>query len=259
MGIHQIRKAEFKDSTAIYKLISEAFDESYLSYTIYQSPKSVKYISSLISEISQENKHYLMVLVDDLHFQVKGYYHATLVGEQLFLNYIAVSGMFAGKGLGYSLLSHYEDTGIKVGINQFGLDVFENNQFVKDWYMKHGYKQEFTSFFAHIAFDSLGGTHDVLVLDENEWEKALNDEINNGFSKITCKYGQGFITLGLINGNRYRLLGYEGMTLDDAIGVVKTSFRNRCRDTLIVSSSKPLTNKWSIVRQDCIVRLVKNG
>jgi ribosomal protein S18 acetylase RimI-like enzyme len=252
----QIRVAKPEDVIAIYELMCEAFDETYLSYTIYQSPKVVKYLFSLASDTAQDRKHHLVVLLEA--GMIRGYYHAIADGEQFFLNYIAVADRAFGKGYGRILLSHYEDTGVKLGCKRLKLDVFQRNELARDWYIRHGYQHELTSFLSHIALGKLQQVDNCFVCNQSEWNRAYQEESDNGFSKIALKYGRGSIALGLINGTRFKLLEYEGVTFDEAIAAVSNHFSGKGRDTLIVSSSTPALDSWPVLKQERVLRLAKN-
>ena len=240
----------------VYALMVEAFGDQYFPYTIYQSPKSVRYLNKLISFNSDSNPYRLMVLRKG--GSVQGYYQAFISTEKFFLNYIAVRRALSGKGLGSALLSHFERTGKILGCEQYGLDVFEQNRHALEWYSRKGYDKESESILSRIALGIVNKPGPVLNCRVEAWETAINEEMGRGFSQLECSCGYGSVVLGLINQSVCKLLKYEGVSFEDALLSINDYFRGRKRDSLIVSSSRLPASHWPLSQQDRVFRLVKD-
>lgn len=244
------------DAPDIYALITEAFGDEYLPYTIYQSPKSKSYLKKLITTNYNKNPKNLLVL--KIEENIQGYYQSFVSSNTCFLNYIAVRSANSGKGLGGKLLSHFEYSGKNLGCNRFSLDVFEKNKRALNWYKNKGYIQEEESILSLIALGQMSKYGPSLEYQEKEWKAAIAREEECGFSQLECLCGQGSILLGLINGNACKLLNFTGLSFEEAISAINTHFKEGQRDGLIVSSPGLPENHWPLKRQDRVFRLKKD-
>jgi ribosomal protein S18 acetylase RimI-like enzyme len=248
-----VRPAIPSDAETIYALMGKAFGETYIVYTIYQAPQSIEYIRYLIR---QNDFHYFFVLCQSN--QPVGYYHAFRRETDFFLNYVAVLPGMQGNGLGQVLLEHYEDKGWKEGCTRLVLDVFDSNAIAKKWYLSHGYQIESFSYLTRLSMwnqnivrPSIGLTYDV-----EQWNRALQEEQEHGFSKIKCSSGPIQLTVGLIAGNVCRLMDYSNISLDDAIISIIRMFGSH-RRVLVISSVHKISSDWQVLSSEKVIRLFK--
>jgi ribosomal protein S18 acetylase RimI-like enzyme len=246
-----IRRATSGDVSAIYKLMVDVFGETSLPYTIYQSPLSVRYLEQLIASSDRDDFY---VLQEDS--SVIGYYHAVHDSFDLFLNYIAVSALARGKGLGTRLLKHFELNGISKQCRSLSLEVFEKNVRVVKWYLEHDYRDVSSKYLARIRIRE-SPRRDFLSIcaSDLEWCQAYSKEKLYGFSKIECRCGNGYLTVGLIGGNSVKLLTYEGVSLEDAINALVGYFHDT-RTVLILTLNNLMTDV-PYISVDKTIRLSK--
>lgn len=255
-AISPIQRASQDDIPEIYSLMVEAFGSRFLSYTIYQSPKSVSYLKRLSSSNLENNGQALVVLRRE--GRIQGYYQAFASAKKYFLNYIAVRSTSSGKGFGSVLLSHFEDKGKMFNCTQYKLDVFEQNRRALEWYNRKGYEKESESIMSRIALGIIDKRGPKLRCESGTWDAAVNQENEKGFSQLECSCGQGSIVLGLINGNVCKLLKYEGISFEESVLSINDYFAGSKRDSLIVSSTSLLASDWPLRQQDRVFRLAKN-
>jgi len=242
---YRIRRARSEDASAIYLLKVEAFGDKYLSYTIYQATQSVSYLEQLIADSPERSYHDLHVLEQD--GTIRGYYDAVRLPEEYLLNYIAVTRETRGLGLGGILLRHFEDAGKSIGCKALALDVFASNSSVSAWYYRHGYHLVAASFHVRLAIDALAGNNAPALLCENSvWGNAYNEEKVQGFSKVACRCGSGYLIVGLIAGNICKLLDFTGLSLRDAAGAIANHFEGE-REYLIISALRDLPQDLPIL------------
>jgi ribosomal protein S18 acetylase RimI-like enzyme len=251
----EIRLAEAHDASSIYALMCEVFAHSFLPFSIYQSPKSISYLVSLIAEAHAQSQNALYVLKQN--GGLVGYYHALRQGDVFFLNYVAIATAKQGHGLGDLLLRHFEATGEGLGCTQLALDVFERNEVARAWYARHNYGLLSTIFCIRLSLSGWS-VADALPIHcaTDEWSRALLTEEQQGFSKVTCACGVGTITLGLINRNVAKILDYSGIALEQVIVALGT-WLNRQRQFLLLSSVAPLPSTWPVVATDAVLRMAK--
>jgi GNAT superfamily N-acetyltransferase len=253
-GPYHPRIARPEDAPTIYALKEQAFGDSYLLYTIYQAPQSVRYLARLIAEAHKLSGQGLVVIEHD--GKIRGYYHAMCRTAQYFLNYIAVTQEAEHLGLGSVLLRHFEETGKDIGRQMLALDVFDSNPFVRDWYYRHGYRLTEASFCVRLAMDALPGNGAPLLCQQDALVHALAEEGAWGFSKVECQYGSGHLTVGLIAGHTCKLLDYSGLSVKDAALAIASRFKRK-RKALIISALPHLPSGWPILSSEKLLRLVK--
>ena len=250
-----IRTAHAQDARAIYALMREAFGKDFLSYTIYQAPRAVRYLTELIAQGPDQSLHGFFVIC--LKEKILGYYNAIRRSDEWFLNYIAVDTAARGYKLGNTLLNHYEERGRIYGCRQLALDVFDSNEVARDWYMKLGYKLHSHRFDVRLALYSLAKKGSLpLNWGSDAWLTALREEKRQGFSKVECQCGQGRLTLGLIANSTCKLLDFEGVTLAEAIFAVGSKLRDE-REVLILSSLPHIPVGWPVLSSEKLLRLCK--
>jgi hypothetical protein len=189
--------------------------------------------------------------------EILGYYHAFRHDTEFFLNYIGVATTARRRGLGNALLKHYEDTGRASGCHRLTLDVFDSNQWARDWYWNHGYQFLSSSFSALLPLNAwTSGSSFSLDYDRASWTRSCTEEQVRGFSKIECPCGPGRLELGLIADRVCRLLNYEGIGLEDAILSIARRFGTE-RKVLIVSSLPHIVLDWPVLCVEKVLRFVK--
>lgn len=256
-GSPTIHRARPEQAPAIYDLLVKGFGGNYLPYTIYQTPRSVGYLAQLIAEAHRQSEQQLFVLKWD--GRICGYYHAVLRERQLLLNYIAIASDVKGRGLGGALLRHFEEIGTDTRCHSLTLDVFGTNPFAREWYFRHGYHLAAESYHVRLTVDSLMNSGDgafPLSLDSTAWTRAREAEDRYGFSKVECECGPGHLTLGLIAGTAWKLLNFDGVTLEAAALAIAKHWRDE-RPILIVSGVRALPRIGTVLSADKTARLVK--
>ena len=253
-GPYRLRVARPEDAPIIYTLKTQAFGDSYLLYTIYQAPQSVRYLARLITEAHKLSGQGLFVIEQD--GQIRGYYHAMCRAAQYFLNYIAIAQETEHLGLGSTLLRHFEETGKDIGCQMLALDVFDSNPSVRDWYYRHGYRLTKANFHVRLAMNALIGDDAPLLCQQATLVHALAEEEAWGFSKLECQCGSGHLTVGLIAGYACKLLDYTGLSVEDAASAIASRFKGE-RKTLIISALPHLPSGWPALSTEKALRLVK--
>jgi len=253
---YYIRAAHPNDAMSIYALKLDTLGDRYLPYTIYQAPQSVHYLAELIARSPELSPHSLFVV--NRSDEVLGYYHAFHRDTEFFLNYIGVAAAARRQGLGNALLKHYEDTGRAIGCRRLALDVFDSNQWVRDWYQNHGYQFLSASLSALLPLNAWTNESSFsLHCDRAGWARACKEEQVRGFSKIECFCGPGRLDVGLIAGRVCKLLNYEGIGLEDAILAIVGRFRAE-RKVLIVSSVPHIALDWPVLSIEKVLRLERS-
>jgi ribosomal protein S18 acetylase RimI-like enzyme len=245
-----LRPGVEEDAQAIYRLKREAFGASSLQFTIYQSEKTVAYIRHLIASESE------IFVVAESSGELTGYANVGFAGNQPVLNYIAVSGGVRSCGLGKSLLKEAESRTLEKAYGTLMLDAFESNPRVLDWYEKSGYSVVSRSFLYRIDLASALRKDKGMPVDLPSWQFALDTEGHAGFSKVVVATTGGEITLGLIGGNACKLLGYRGISLDEAIATAAATV-NGTRDELIVRSLEAPKRECHLLSLETVLRMVK--
>jgi ribosomal protein S18 acetylase RimI-like enzyme len=249
-----LRLARPEDSLAIYELKKQAFGDSYLLYTIYQAPQSVRYLEKLIAQETPQVAHYFYIV--EINDRIVGYYHAVSREDDSFLNYIVVAQSFQHLGLGRVLLNHYEHKSREKGYSLMSLDVFEDNLVARKWYTRQGYRQ--ASFSFHFRVRVSPPVHEGLELqyDDISLQKALEAEQQWGFSKIDCTCGSGQLTLGFIAGTSCKLINYAGISLATAVQSIARHFHST-RKILIISGASEAPDSMNVISAHKSLRLVK--
>lgn len=251
-----VRAAAPGDADGIYTLLCEAFGDNYLSYTIYQSSRSVKYLASLVALGSTGGQH---IMVADIAGRVVGYYHSVVSAVGFFLNYIVVAEAARGSGVGRVLFEHFEHTGQALGCANLLLDVFQSNVRVLNWYARQGYEPISEAFRTKLILREWNPDSCCkLVCERTVWRDALQKERDCGFSKLPmfCESGQGKVTVGLIAGHVCSLVDRERIDETEAILAVAERLRGS-RDSLVLSTLAPVPPDWPVGGSERVIRMRK--
>jgi ribosomal protein S18 acetylase RimI-like enzyme len=250
-----IRAASPSDAKEIYSLKISAFRQTSIPYTIYQDPRSSRYIAWAIRRGPKRTGIQFFV-TGATH--ILGYYQAVERDGVFFLNYIAVTKAAQRQGIGDGLLRHFEATGLDLGYRRFALDVFRDNQSVLRWYERHGYRVRTSSYLVRVPMDSLmaeeGEILEYGLLDEF---RARRREARLGFSSLECHIGDTPITVGLIGEDRCKLLS-EVKDVRYAAGSIARTFHGE-RRTLILSGLSGLPRTWIPECWDRTLRMEKRS
>jgi ribosomal protein S18 acetylase RimI-like enzyme len=230
-----LRSATPEDAPAIYALKLQAFGSSHLNFTIYRTAKTVRYIQKLIADTSGEHNF----RTEDDAGKVVGYSHARHMGKEFFLNYMAVTPIARGLGIGTTLLNQFEADARTNTCDVLGLDVCESNCSVVRWYLTAGFKQVSESYLYRIGLQDTYSKGALVDFDLLALDAALATERHVGFSKIVGRIGNAEVSVGLIDGSCCKLLGFTGTTLHAASAAIARSFAGQ-RTELIVSSEHRL-------------------
>lgn len=249
----QLRIAEPSDATKIFALASRVFKDKQFLYTIYQAPQSVRYVEKLITAGDSSRRFVLL----KRGLELLGYYEALIEDGTYFLNYIAIDPSVAGQGFGRLLLQDFEATGRISSCRQLSLDVFQSNVRAVAWYRTSGFREESITYLARIALRNVARNNGVeLRINKEEIDRALADERDWGFSKVTWQCDGGSGCLGFIGGQHCKLLDLNGIALAQAVNLIAASFSNQ-RDVLIVSSPEPINIARGVVSSESVLRMVK--
>lgn len=252
---YTIRAALVDDAESIFAIMRQVLKD-HLLYTIYQAPSSVQYLRELIRCATIESAHHLFVIGKTV--EVLGYYHAINKPVGFFLNYIAVGHADQRRGLGNRLFQHYQEQGVRLGCHRFALDVFKSSEVVRKWYMSRGFRADSVSLVLRLPLRPVYGPHgDQLEYSRKDWMSAIEEEEKRGFSKVDCLSGSGFVSVGLIAGRACKLLKYEGVTLDEAIGAIMERFYP-AREELIVTTSGEVPGDVEVASSETVLRLTKS-
>jgi ribosomal protein S18 acetylase RimI-like enzyme len=249
----QVRLAGPEDARAIYGLKAAAFGSTSLPYTIYQDPRSARFIASMLRKGHESTGNYFYVVGDP---EPVGYYHAVKRKEDFFLNYIAVADTSRGRGLGDELLSHFEEKGKQLGRRTFALDVFSTDESVVEWYKRRGYWMRSSSYHLRVPLESLSALNGEL-LTCGLWDefRARRHESRFGFSKLDYDAKNGRVTVGLIGDRVCKLLS-RFRDLDFIAGSIARTFHAE-REALVLSDLPSLPKGWSLDRWDRSIRMEK--
>jgi GNAT superfamily N-acetyltransferase len=229
------------------------FGNKQFLYTIYQAPQSVRYLEKLIA--AGDASHRFVLLERDL--ELVGYYEALIGDGTDFLSYIAIDPSAAGQGFGKLLLQDFETTGRISGCQQLSLDVFQSNTRAVAWYRTSCFREESITYLARIALRNVARNNGVqLRINKEEIDRALADERDWGFGKVTWECDGGGGCLGFIGGQHFKLLDFNGIPLAQAVNIIAASLSNR-RDVLIVSSPEPINLAREIISSESVLRMVK--
>ena len=247
----ELRAACAEDVEEIFALMQQVFGGNQLLYTIYQAPRAVGYLRKLVATQAGE----FTVLRES--GSLAGYYHALCQPDGYFLNYIAVQPALASLGHGRALLQHFEGAARATHMQQVGLDVFQSNRIAVQWYQRAGYRETSVSHLARLILRKVPAISDEwLEYDQSEWEQALDQERQQGFSKVECRGANGRITLGLIGGTSCKLLSAGGHALPSAVQAIAHTFREH-RELLIVASGETLPYDLPFVSAEICLRMLK--
>jgi ribosomal protein S18 acetylase RimI-like enzyme len=250
-----IRPAAYKDASAIYRLKVDAFADSSLPYSIYQAPKSIRYIMWLILRGSGPTGNYFRVA--EMAGRVIGYYHAVLMGTVWHLNYIAVEHHCRHKGLGRTLLRRFEEEGSRLPVCQFSLQAFESNASVVRWYLSEGYTEGSREDLYRVGLLPTGTDAPSYPVEISALERASArcQEWFWGFSKMRTTIGPGTVDVGLINGNVLNLMRVTGL---DSESVVHSLARVFCGKRSVLLMRQPdCSPRFPIISMDRSIRMYK--
>ena len=232
-----IKPAQSTDAPAIYSLLCEAFGSSYLKYTIYQTPKSVLYLRNQIELARFQHSPSVIKMWEGQ--KLLGFYFAVRRCDEYFLNYIATSIRARGRGVGRSLLAHFESAAAEKGCSATGLEVFESNRDTVAWYRREGYRQRSSRYLARFELSAFrNGQGPDLIFNSEELERALSQEKAQGFSSISCPFAGGSVTLGIIGGDVCNLLKAKGSTAEIANAVARSGLGYR--RWLLITTTEPI-------------------
>jgi ribosomal protein S18 acetylase RimI-like enzyme len=246
-----LRPAVEDDAEDIYRLKREAFGRDYLLFTIYRSEKAVAHIRRSIASGNE------IFSVAEHGGELAGYANVGIANRQPILNYLAVSGAVMNRGFGSSLLVEIESAVLGRTYGTLMLDVFASNPRAREWYARSGYSEVSRSFLYRIDLTSFMRKDRRQPVSSSYWQSALDAEKSDGFSKVVIGTGEGNITLGLIGGSACKLLGYGGITLDEAIAIAAATV-NGTRGELIVSSLEAPRPEYQLLSQETALRMLKN-
>jgi ribosomal protein S18 acetylase RimI-like enzyme len=225
-----LRAALAVDAEAIFSLKQAVFGDNYLLYTIYQAKQSLGYLRSLIPV--QE------FVVAERGSRIVGYYNAVPHNGYFFVNYIAVAPQAASQGVGTMLVHNCAAKAGQIGCIGIELDVFASNRRAIDWYERIGFEVVSDLYLYRVCLRNIPQSPIVPLAASDELECALAEEQRRGFSKLTCRYMEQTLLVGLIAGHTCKLLeNCATLTDHESAGALAALFPDR--SYLIFSSHRP--------------------
>jgi ribosomal protein S18 acetylase RimI-like enzyme len=229
-----LRYAEDRDLPELWRLHRQALGRYYI-YTVYQSPASVRYLL----EITRRTVAGQQLIVAEADGRLAGFYLGIENKSTFLLNYIGVDSVYRGHRVGSALLEDFEVRGRVSGRKRFMLDVFENNLNVIAWYRRRGYEEESRRYLAHMRLRG-EGARGVWEVDPTQLELALKMEATRGFAAVRVIGSAGYVSVGLIAGDTCKILDKGGVSLADALLVVRDQFSYRKHVICISDNEKEL-------------------
>jgi ribosomal protein S18 acetylase RimI-like enzyme len=227
-----VRPASPRDAPEIYRMKREAFGADYVAYTIFQSPKSVRYLKWLTSRGPGPTGTHIYVLEADS--LIAGFYSAVLRERTWLLTYIAVGREFRGRGFGRALLDDFERKAAGLPADQLSIDVFETNSRALNWYESRGYMRQGRTRIHRVRITGIREPQSLrLRISPLNRLGASWREFSWGFSKTYGAIGPGRIEIGFINQDTVNLIGLNGLDQDAAVGSVIREFSGN-RPTLLL-------------------------
>jgi ribosomal protein S18 acetylase RimI-like enzyme len=224
----EVQPARLSDARDLHAMLTEAFADSYLKFSVYQTPAAAGYLEEQLAGAASG--------VDASFFVLKrggillGFYQATVRSQEYFLGYIASSAHERGRGVGRLLLEHFEATGAARGCAVLGLEAYRSNAAAVAWYERHGYR---TLASRHVARFELGDFSAEegpgLEVESSALEQALDEEASRGFSSVECGCSGQRIQLGLIGGTICNVMDPAGTLAVRAAPSVARRFANTRR------------------------------
>lgn len=250
-----IRLACLDDVESIYTLIVNGLGKNYLEYTVYQSSAVMTYLRELI-ETGFDISSRLMIVADQQN-QLIGYYEAIRRPTDLFLNYVFVSENTRGLGFGTALVKHYESMAVMLSHTHMMLDVFESNTRARDWYYRLRYQTYVSSYTVVLpTYACCNWYHQPLEVSKVDCDNALTEEQVRGFSKLECRCGAGYLTVGFLGHRLYKLIDYRNMDCGEAIAAI-CDFFGCMRDRIIVTGLSEVPTGWPSLKNEKVLRLSK--
>jgi ribosomal protein S18 acetylase RimI-like enzyme len=243
-----LREAVVTDAEAIFSLKKSAFGDTYLQYTIYQTRQSLEFLRSLIAVQK--------FVVAERDSRIIGYYNAVPHDGYLFINYIAVGPEAASQGVGTMLIHSCAAKAGQVGCIGIELDVFASNRRAIHWYERIGFELVNDVYLYRVCLRNIPRSPIVPVVASDELERALSEEQRQGFSKLTCRYMEQELLVGLIAAHTCKLLeNCNTLTDHESIGAIAALFPDR--SYLILSSHRPPPAALPVVTYERSIRMRK--
>ncbi len=232
------------DAEAIYRLLAEAFGPSYLKFTVYQSTKASDFIRHQVAASRAAGVPTFFVLREG--GALAGFYNAMRRGREFFLNYIGTAEHTRSFGAGRRLMDHFETSGLAMGCESLGLDVFRSNGIASAWYARRGYQTRSVRYHMRFELEDLAcGASERLEVDPTLLKQALEVESLRGFSSFPCSFSGKPMKLGLINGSVCNLLEPRGPAALEAASAVALAFAGQ-RRWLLATSEVPIPEaRWA--------------
>lgn len=252
-----VELARPSQAARIRSLLADSLDENALSYTVYQATESWRYLASLCAGRGNEREHLLIVAREEDN--LVGYYHARFLDDTAFLNYVVVDPAFQGRGIGTTLLKHLESAVCQRGQECLALEVLVSNNRAVSWYKERGFTATSRLVAAELLLPQT--LHPQrrgprLSMEEALWNRALEEERQQGFSKIEFSHSEGSIVIGLLAGRAFRLLSSGQLPLHEAIQTVAHSL-GRVRPTLLLWGVPSVPVGCRVLRSEWILRMEK--
>lgn len=136
---YKIKQLEIDDVKDFVRIIRESFQSHHLVPSIYRGKGVEQFIINEMDNIFSPYKYFVAYhnnqVVGSAEFKV-------FAGSNtFFLNMIASEKEFKGKGIGKSILNFAVDFFVRLGYENFQLDVYQDNNVALNWYLTLGFKQ----------------------------------------------------------------------------------------------------------------------
>jgi hypothetical protein len=144
----------------------------------------------------------------------------------------------------------------QIGCIGIELDVFASNRRAIRWYERIGFNVVGDLYLYRVCLRDIPRSPIVPVAASDELERALSEEQRQGFSKLTCRYMEQELLVGLIAAHTCKLLeNCNTLTDHESIGAIAALFPDR--SYLILSSHRPPPAALPVVTYERSIRMRK--
>lgn len=249
----EVRNAGEADAEDIFRLATAVFGDKQFLYTVYQAPQAKFHLRRLISA---EDAKAAIVVARQKNALI-GYYQAVFAERDAFMSYIATDPRVESQGFGTSLLRDLEERALRHGCQRLVLDVFQSNGRAVAWYQRLGFKEESRCTLYRLNLEDVQITDDTpLIVDQEQYRRALQEEQEWGFSRIECVRAASPVQLGIIGGHTCKVLQYNGFSVRELVVSVALSF-SAARTYLIVATDGHEPLSLRCVSSEVVLRLYR--
>jgi ribosomal protein S18 acetylase RimI-like enzyme len=213
--MNAIRKATVGDAPRIIGLVQAAFKDYNLEMMIYGCQGILKFVENSLMQQAHISDSVMYVAEQNGLIIAVAQFKKVPSTNTLYLNYICTDNNFRGTGLGkkvlrYSILSEQND------YEYIALDVFENNEIAKSWYLNLGFSPNETKFWYVSETQPIKDIKSVI----SGLPHSIVTQREYGFSQISVETSCGSYSVGLLGSKYYRASDKNIMNDKNAIAAL---------------------------------------